>query len=141
MHEREREISHLSQAIAEWARSREDVRAVALVGSWARGRPRHDSDLDLVLLTTSPLRYIQTDKWAHDVGADAIVATRSWGVVTERRLRMPTGLEVEVGVAGPAWAWIEPIDPGTAAVTAGGLVALYDPVGILERLIDAVSHG
>lgn len=33
-----------------WAQNREDVLGILLVGSWARGTARADSDLDLMVL-------------------------------------------------------------------------------------------
>jgi Nucleotidyltransferase domain len=41
----------LERAVA-WARRQPDIRGLALVGSWARGNARADSDVDLVVLTT-----------------------------------------------------------------------------------------
>ncbi len=46
----------LAAAIADWAREREDVRAVLVVGSQARTHPPADrwSDLDVVLFVDEP---------------------------------------------------------------------------------------
>ena len=43
---------------AQWAREREDVAALVLVGSWARGTNRPDSDIDLVILTEKQMDYV-----------------------------------------------------------------------------------
>jgi predicted nucleotidyltransferase len=91
MHEREAEASQLTGKIVKLVTLREDVRAVALVGSWARGTPRSGSDLDIVVLTKAPSQYLELDDWTRDVGALSVVRTRSWGAVTERRLKMATG--------------------------------------------------
>jgi hypothetical protein len=105
------------------------VRAIALVGSRARGEARAGSDVDLVVLTDEP----EPRGWLDGLDVEH-VATRRWGVLTERRLRAPSGLELDVGFAEPAWASTDPLDPGTARVVAGGLVALHDPAGLLELL-------
>ena len=47
-------MESLLERAASWASTRGDVAALALVGSWARGAPRADSDVDLVLLTVDP---------------------------------------------------------------------------------------
>jgi 8-oxo-dGTP pyrophosphatase MutT (NUDIX family) len=44
-------VESILAGITCWAASRRDLCAVALVGSWARGAARDDSDIDLVLLT------------------------------------------------------------------------------------------
>lgn len=128
----------LVESVSAWARSRRDLHAVALVGSWARGSARMDSDVDLVLLTDDTTEYIDNEQWAYELGARAVVRTQEWGVLTERRLVLPGGLEVEVGVVAPSWACIAPLDAGTAQVVSGGLVPLHDPDGLLAALATAV---
>ena len=49
---REPEVRELLHDLVVWCSQRADVRAVALVGSWARDDARYDSDVDVVLLTT-----------------------------------------------------------------------------------------
>lgn len=128
-------------AVAAWARSRGDVRGVAVVGSWARGEARRDSDVDLVVLTDAVERYCGEDGWIRAaLGADAeVVRRRNWGVVTERRVRLRSGLEVEFGLAPPSWASTTPLDRGTAGVVRRGCIPLVDPDGRLARLLASVA--
>jgi hypothetical protein len=49
---------------------------------------------------------------------------------------MAGGLEVDVGIATPAWAATSPIDAGTARVLKGGLIPLNDPDRLLRELQD-----
>jgi len=117
-----------------WAAGRENVGAVALVGSWARGEAREDSDVDLVVLTDA-----EAGDWINELAPEAeVVRHGTWGVVTERRLRLPSGLEIEVGIAPPSWATTSPIDPGTRRVAETGFRALYDPDDLLEELACAL---
>lgn len=113
------------------------MRALALVGSWARGAARPDSDVDLVLLTDRVATYVEDDHWITEIGAVALIRTESWGAITERRVALPSGLEVEVGVGRPAWAATAPIDAGTRRVVHGGLRILHDPDGLLAALQSA----
>jgi hypothetical protein len=129
----------LCGSVQVWARSRADLRAVALVGSWARDAARMDSDVDIVLLTEDVSMYTERSAWTDDLGAVNIVRTQAWGVLIERRLAMPSGLEVEVGIAEPSWASTTPLDEGTASVASDGLVALHDPDGLLGELVRAVG--
>lgn len=124
----EPEVRKLLRDLAAWCSQRADVRALALVGSRARDDARYDSDVDVVLLTTDPGRYLATDDWALALGAK-VVATRHWGMLTERRLLMPTGtgMEVDFGVVDPSWAATAPLDDGTARVARDGLIPIYDP--------------
>ena len=130
-----REVERLLEAVRGWAARLQDVRAVALVGSRARGEAHAGSDVDLVILTEAVGSYVDGDEWVRELGAGRLIRTRSWGALTERRLAMPGGLEVDVGFAPLSWAYTDPIDPGTAGVAASGLRPLYDPDGLLAALL------
>lgn len=132
--DRIREVERVIETIRAWAQGREDVRAAAIVGSWARGAAVADSDLDVILLADEPSRYVESEEWVPELGATAVIETREWGVLTERRLRMAGGLEVEIGVGRASWASTDPLDEGTAQVVAMGLIPLHDPEGLLKRL-------
>lgn len=133
------EVERLLAHVAQWARDQEDLVAVAMVGSRARGGARSDSDLDLVFLSRHPRRYLEAEDWAQELGAGAVQATARRGVLTEQRLRLASGLELDIGIGTPRWASRNPLDPGTARVVAEGLRIIHDPKGLLARLRDAVS--
>lgn len=127
------------ERVTAWARKRADVRALLLVGSYARGNPRPDSDIDLMLLTERPDTYLENTDWIAELGA-TLIATESWGVIRSLRLSTFGGFEVELGVGGIAWANLDPVDGGTQRVVAHGARILYDPDGLLEGLISAVDR-
>jgi predicted nucleotidyltransferase len=108
------------------------VRAVALVGSYARGEARPDSDIDLVVLTVDVERVVADAELSRALGAEPVQAHREWGVLIERRFVLPEGIEVDVGVVPLSWAGD---DPGTQRVVADGLQIIYDPDGLLAALI------
>lgn len=125
------------QRLVALADRRADVSGLALVGSWARGAPRPGSDLDVVLLTDEPSRYVEDDDWLREVGGARLVRTAAWGAITERRFALPGGMEVELGVGTPSWASLDPLDRGAAEVVAGGLRVLYDRDRHLAALLAA----
>ena len=51
-----------------WASQQPDVQGVALVGSYARGAARDDSDIDLVILTEQPQTYLDDISWIERFG-------------------------------------------------------------------------
>jgi uncharacterized protein len=133
------EVAEVAARVVRWALDRPDVRAVGMVGSWARGDARPDSDVDLVVLADDPAR-LCGGEWAPAVLPGAVdVARRVWGPLLERRFRLPGGLEVEFGLAPVSWAAV-PVDEGTAHVVADGLRVLLDPDGLLTRLVEAVAR-
>ncbi|MEU5253785.1 nucleotidyltransferase domain-containing protein [Streptomyces longwoodensis] len=133
--QRAAEIDDVVDRVTAWCADREDVVGLLLVGSCARGAARPDSDVDLVLLTTAPSRYLLEDAWVADLRLGEVIRTRSWGPVTERRCRTASGLEVEVAVGPPEWASTGPVDPGTRRVVADGARVLHDPAGVLAALV------
>ena len=133
--ERTEEVESLLQHLTDWAGRRPDVRAMALVGSWAYGIPRNDSDVDVVLLTDAPESYVDREDWLPEVGGVRLVRTLDWGGVTERRFEVQSGLEVELGVGTPGWASVDPLDAGTRRVASDGMRVLHDPDGLLASLI------
>jgi hypothetical protein len=137
--ERVDEVAAVLQRLTCWVRGRPDVRAVALVGSWANGTAHEGSDVDVVMLSDSPERYVLRDDWPAEVGGVRIVRTVCWGGATERRFALPSGLEVELDVGPPTWASTDPLDPGTRRVVSDGMRVLHDPDGLLARLIGACT--
>jgi hypothetical protein len=133
--ERRREVESLLERAASWGATRDDVAAVALVGSWGSDAARPDSDVDLVVLTDDPAGYVERDDWVEGLCPGAkLVRTGDWVAIVERRLRLASGLEVVVGIGHPSWAEASPIDPGTRRVVRDGMRALYDPRGLLAAL-------
>jgi hypothetical protein len=110
------------------------VRALALVGSWARGRPRCDSDVDLVVLVDEPERYRQEDDWAAELGAGEVLRRREWGAITEHRLALGGTIDLDLGIGPVSWAATDPVDSGTYAVVRDGMRILHDPDGLLAEL-------
>src|SRR4051812_22037829 len=123
-----------------FAASEPDVLALALVGSYARGTPRLASDVDLVLLTGDVEALLAPGRFEPLLGErERLVRAKQWGPLHERRFRLRSGLLVEVGIVPASWASADPVDPGTAGVVRGGLLAVHDPDGHLAALRDAVK--
>ena len=137
-------ITPLLTRFVRWAAAQDDILAVALVGSYARGQARADSDVDLVALTSDPARYRRQAQWVADLRLEhvglqvASSADEDYGPLWSRRLVLRSGLEVEVGFAAPRWAATEPLDAGTERVVRDGMRVLLDPSGILHQLERAV---
>ncbi|HET8741344.1 MAG TPA: nucleotidyltransferase domain-containing protein [Gaiella sp.] len=132
------EVDAFLDHVGRWAASRGDVAAVALVGSWARGEAQAGSDVDLVVLTHDPAAYLEHDGWIEQLAPGTrLVRAASWGAIDERRLLLPSGLEVEVGVGRPSWADTDPVDPGTRRVVCDGLRPVFDPAGLLAAVVAA----
>ncbi len=73
-------------------------------------------------------------------GSGELVHAGEQGVLSERRVRLPSGLEVDFGFVAPSWASTDPVDAGTAQVVRDGCRPLLDDSGLLERLVAAVGR-
>ncbi len=62
------DIRDFINIFVEWASAQPDVQAIALVGSYARGAARVDSDVDLVILTDQPQKYLEEITWLEQFG-------------------------------------------------------------------------
>jgi hypothetical protein len=131
-------LDDVLRAARAMAQSEPGVVAIALVGSCARGNPGPDSDIDLVVLSDDKKVLCRRQDWFTHFGTEQLVGQREFGDVTERRLRRGDGVEIEIGLAPPSWASIDPIDPGTARVVREGFAILVDGDGILAELEKAV---
>ena len=137
--DREAEIAGIIETVTAWAHTRPDIQGVVVVGSWARGTATMSSDIDIVLLTTDVATYIVSTGWWGFLDRAELIATRQWGPLTERRVALPSGLEIEFGIVPPSWASIDPPDPGTVRVVGDGLRIIYDPDGVLRALVGTAT--
>lgn len=132
-------IESLLERFVSWAGENPDIRAVALVGSYAKNTASKNSDIDLIVLTSRPTDYTSREDWVIELGLGKLVESNDWGAITERRLRRPDGLEIEIGIGELAWASADPVDGGTRTVVNDGMRVLHDPDRLLKRLLQSCS--
>ena len=113
--------------MAAWAPDRPDILGVGVAGS------------KLILLAEDVTAYTQHADWIDALGASRVVRTERRGRLTERRLALRSGLELEVAVAEPSWASVVPLDPETRRLVENGFRILHDPHGLLRALVAAVG--
>jgi predicted nucleotidyltransferase len=122
-------------SVASWASAQPDIRAVALVGSYARNAATETSDIDLVILTNEPARYLENTGWVQQFGHVAKQQTELYGPVTSLRIWYAGGPEVEYGITTPDWA-AQPLDEGTRRVIQDGMIVLYEREALLSPCLN-----
>jgi predicted nucleotidyltransferase len=115
-----------------WASAQPDVQVVALVGSYARGTAKEDSDIDLVILTDYPQNYLESTEWAEQFGIIEKHQTEDYGKLTSLQVWYQKGYEVEYGITTPDWA-ATPLDAGTQEVIRGGMIVVFERGDLLSR--------
>lgn len=126
------DIRDFLNALVVWASDQSDVQAIALVGSYARGAAREDSDIDLVILTNQPAKYLDDIQWTERFGSLDKYQTEDYGKLISFRVWYLNGPEVEYGITTPDWA-ATPLDPGTREVILGGMIVLFEREILLSR--------
>ena len=92
------DIRDFLNAFVDWASVQGDVQAIALVGSYARDEARDDSDIDLVLLTDQPQKYLDNLKWIERFGNVDKYQTEDYRKLISIRVWYLNSYEVEYGV-------------------------------------------
>lgn len=127
------QLAVLLEAVAAWAAAEPRIAAVALVGSHARGNPRPDSDVDLLILSDVAEQFIADTGWLRHFGRPRQHAVERWGRVSSVRAFYAGGHEIEFGFAKTDWAAV-PLDAGSRSVVEAGFCSLFDRAGILGPL-------
>jgi predicted nucleotidyltransferase len=133
-----RQVKNLLHEVIIWAESKPEILGVALVGSYARGAGRLDSDVDLVLLASVPQDFVNNPEWINEFGSVKSFRAEDWGLVTSLRVYYKEDLEVEFGLTSSEWT-SEPIDKGTRKVIADGMKILSDKTGLLDQALRVVA--
>ena len=141
------QVDPIVEVVLAWATTRPTIRAVALVGSHARGTARRDSDIDLVLLTTDPDSFREDTTWVTQIDWHAI-GTRpqrwqdeEYGAAWSRRVWLADCHgPVELTFVSLSWAKANPIDAGTLSVISRGCRILHDPDAFCARLCEAAGR-
>ena len=138
-------VERMLSELLTWVERERAARGLALVGSYARGAARQDSDVDLVVLVENPAPFLE-GSWLDEtdwrrVGASP-VETRfvQYGVVWSNHVQLENGLEVEFGFVPLSWAGARPLDLGTRRVISEGCRILYDPDSLLGTACAEMSN-
>ena len=108
-----------------WSKRRKDIRAVALVGSYARETATEVSDVDLVIIVEKPQAYFTNTEWIRVFGRAIAQKVEDYGKLTALRVWYESGLEIEYGFTTRDWAKI-PLDKGTKRVIDDGMRVLFE---------------
>lgn len=134
------EVRNFLLELVNWARERDELFALALVGSQARGEAKPDSDIDILLLLNDPSEYLQNLEWLSYFG-DVVMSTKEvWGKVISIRVYYSNELEVEFGLTDAHWGE-DPEDTGDKRVIEDGIIVLYEKRHYLTSRLNRFTSG
>jgi len=121
----------------EWLYKLSDIKGVLLVGSYGRGNPKSNSDIDLIIIVENVTNFLETTDWLAS-GKESIISIEyeDWIGVQSARVFYEDKTEIEYSFTLKEWADIDPIEEGTYNVLNGGFKILYDPNNYFEELCD-----
>ena len=126
-------VELLVAAVADWAASRDDVKAAVLVGSQARADLPADrwSDLDLLLVVDDPAPFLEDATWVATFGEPTLtfLEPTSVGGRVERRVLYSDGQDVDFAIVSTVDLPQLVADPTAAGIVRRGYRSLYDAVG------------
>jgi predicted nucleotidyltransferase len=129
--------------VRQMVQANDELRALAVCGSWARGCTRADSDFDLLILAREPSQWQKDLDWLHALPFERAgfviheIETTTYGAVWSAHIRFGFNIELEITFAEIAWASDVPPDSGTLRVVSDGIVVEVDKDRLLTKLVES----
>jgi aminoglycoside 6-adenylyltransferase len=129
----------IAAAAADWAAERDDVHALAIVGSQVRKDTPADrwSDLDLILVVDDPTPYADDESWVAEFGAPVLTFLEETpgGEQRERRVLYKTGEDVDFPLFPLSALDRLESSENAAATLRRGFRVLIDRMDLEQRLL------
>jgi len=119
--------------LKEYAENTSHIESVLVVGSYARGTNKENSDLDIVIITSNKADMVTNQAFTQAFGEVKKQQTEYYGACTSVRAWYGDGKEVEFGIVEPSWAAI-PLDAGTYQVLSDGYQLILDKKRYFDNL-------
>lgn len=119
--------------LKEYAQVTSHIESVIIVGSYARGASREDSDLDIVIITSNKPGMVANQEFVQNFGKIQKQQTEYYGACTSIRVWYKDGKEVEFRIVDSSWV-SAPLDAGTYQVLSDGYKIVIDKKGHFQDL-------
>ena len=119
--------------LKEYATNTSHIESIIIVGSYARGTNRENSDLDIIIITSNKLEMIANQDFTQFWGKVYKQQTEYYGACTSIRVWYKDGKEIEFGIVEPSWISM-PLDTGTYKVLSDGYRIIVDKKQYFEDL-------
>jgi len=130
---------HILDRIISWSNEDSRVKALFLVGSYARNTQKPSSDIDLVIITDKKEQLLQLD-WIELFGVCKRNIREEYGACTSIRVFYEDNTEIEYGIVNSSWL-DSPLDAGTKRVLQDGYILLFGSEGISQNMIETLLKG
>ncbi len=127
-------LENFINALGTFSESTPHIDSVIIVGSYARGANKEDSDIDVVIITPNKAEMVAEQDFVKYFGEIDKKQTEYYGACTSIRVWYKNGPEVEFGIVEPTWIK-QPLDSGTHRVLRNGYKVVSDKNRYFENLV------
>src|ERR1700761_1375019 len=103
-----KDIQNILTQILHWAKSQDDIKGVALIGSYARDMAKNNSDIDLVLVVKNYKNYLHDLSWLNHFGIVQNVTQMNDSKMTSLQVDYLNSYPIEFCITTSAWTKIPP---------------------------------
>jgi len=116
-----------------WAATEAGIHAIGLIGSYAHTTATEVSDVDLIVVVSSPNIYLKYRQWTWLFGNVVREQTELYGRCTSLRVWYDEGMEVEYGFVDESWAAL-PVDDETRKIISDGMKVMFERQPLLSLM-------
>lgn len=127
-------MEKIIQELKDFSAKNRHIKSTLIVGSYARGTNREDSDLDVVIITSKKDEMVENQQFVECFGEVKKKQIEYYGACTSIRVWYKDGQEVEFGIVTPTWM-DKPLDEGTRKVLSDGYLVIEDKEKYFEDLV------
>lgn len=127
-----KKLESLTRKLNLFAEKNTDILAVLLVGSYARNKQHEKSDIDIMIITTDEMKYLNDYNWINMIAESSAVEKENWGMVNTLRC-FSDQTEIEFNICPTEWITL-PTDPGTERVLRDGYKIIFERNNSLREI-------
>lgn len=127
-------INEFINKLISFSANNSHIESIIIVGSYARGTNKDNSDLDVVIITSDKLGMVTNEEFIQGFGEIYKKQTEYYGECTSIRVWYKNGQEVEFGIVEPSWIK-KPLDAGTKRVLSDGYRVISDKKNYFQNLV------
>lgn len=91
------------ETVKDWLKKRNDIDLALLIGSYARGEEREDSDVDLIFVVDDPKKWLTETNWVKHFGPVMSMTTEVFEEIQALRVYYKDDVEMEFGFTTDKW--------------------------------------
>lgn len=126
-------VNEKMELVKKWILNEESILLGLLIGSYARGEQRDDSDIDYILMVDNPDEFMLNTNWIKFFGVVVSAQSEVYEEVNALRVYYQDNIELEFGFVKKDWLEM-PMKEATREALSGGYEVLKDMNGQIKTV-------